>query len=372
MAGDDGTGEKTEQPTEKRLRDARRDGDVPKSRDLTQTATTLVWMLLLVGLSGYCADQVGALLEFAWTEVDLTSPNALREIGFSAARTALLLTVLPLGIVGALGMVIEFLQTGAVFAPKRIAPQGSRLSPANGLKRVFSVDNLFEIAKSLLKTLVLTALMIVLLKHYLPDILKLPQAGITAYIGLDRRLLLVFCTWVIAIFAFISIGDRLFQRFAHRKRLKMSKDDVRRERKQEDGDPQLRGQRRRLHRQFSTQNARQAAREATAVIVNPTHIAVAILYEPERTAAPVITARAEGNLAKLMRRDAEEAGVPVIRNVPLARALNFHGEDDEIIPERFFDAVAEVIAWAEQARATRGNPSTRGCNENDPAPPSYP
>lgn len=372
MARDDGTGEKTEQPTEKRLRDARRDGDVPKSQDLSHTATTLVWMLLLAGLSGYCADQVSSLLEFAWTEVDLDSPNALREIGLHAAKTLMLVTVLLLGIVGLAGIVIEFLQTGGLFATKRITPQFSRLNPAEGLKRIFSVENLFELAKSLLKSVILAVLIVFLLRHYLPDILELPQAGITAYIGLDRRLLLVFCAWVVVLFTFVSIGDRLFQRFAHRKRLRMSKSDVKRERKEQDGDPQLRGHRRRLHRQWSSQNARQAAREATALVVNPTHIAVALFYEPEQTAAPVITARAEGNLAKLMRRDAEDAGVPVIRDIPLARGLNYFGEEDEIIPERFFDAVAEVIAWAERVRGTRVNPSTAPSSQNADTPPSYP
>jgi type III secretion protein U len=154
------------------------------------------------------------------------------------------------------------------------------------------------------------------------------------------------------LFTFVSIADRLYQKYAHRKRLRMSKDEVRRERKEEHGDPHLRSQRRRLRRQWATQNARQAARTATALVVNPTHIAIAILYEPEQTAVPLITAKGEGNLAQLMRREAEEAGVPVIRDVPLARALNYRGEEEEFIPEKYFDAIAEIIAWAERVRGT--------------------
>jgi type III secretion protein U len=350
MSNDDGTGEKTEQPTEKRLRDARRDGDVAKSHDLSQTATTLVWMLVLVGMSGYFADRVSALVEHAWSRVSLESPNALREIGWDAALTVLLLTVIPLTLVGVCGALVEFLQAGAVFAPKRIAPQGSRLSPASGLQRIVSMDNLFEIVKSLAKTAILAVLIVLLIRQHLPDILELPAAGIAAYVGLDRRLILSLCAWIVVLFAFVSIGDRLFQGFAHRKRLRMSKHEVRRERKEEDGDPHTRGQRKRLHRRWATQNARDAAREATALVVNPTHIAVAILYDVERTAVPMITAKGEGNLAQLMRREAEEAGVPVIRDVPLARALNFYGEEDDLIPEEYFEAVAEVIAWAERLR----------------------
>jgi type III secretion protein U len=352
------SGEKTEQPTAKRLRDARRDGDVPKSQDLTHTLTTLVWALLLTGLSGFAADRVGGLLEFAWTQTDLSSPNALRDVGVAALKTFALLTVLPLAIVALCGAFADFLQVGAMFAPKRIAPQGSRLSPANGFKRMFSSENFFELAKALLKTLLLAALLVVVLRHYMPDILRLPSAGLEAYVGLDKRMLLTLSACVVVLFAFVSIADRLFQNYSHRKRLRMSKSDVKREHKEDAGDPQLRGQRKRLHRQWSTQDARQAARNATALLVNPTHIAIAILYDPEQTAVPTITAKGEGHLAQLMRREAEDAGVPVIRDVPLARTLNFCAEEDDFIPEEFFDAVAEVLAWAEQMRSAKGKVTT--------------
>lgn len=345
-------GEKTEQPTAKRLRDARREGNVPKSRDLGHTVTTLAWTLLLAGLGGFFADRIGGLLEYAWTEIDVTSPDAMRNVGIAAAKTLVLLTVLPLGIVGLCGALGEFLQSGALFATKRIVPQGSHINPAEGFKRIFSSENLFEIVKSLFKSLLLAAVIVMVVRHHLPDILELPASGLSAYAGLDRRLLMTLCIWVVVLFCFISVADWIFQKFSHRKRLRMTKDEVKRERREEHGDPHTRGQRKRMHRQWATQDARQAAREATAVVVNPTHIAVAILYEPERTAVPVITAKAEGNLAQLMRREAEDAGVPVIRDVPLARALNYHGEEDDFIPEEFFDAVAEVIAWAERVRAS--------------------
>jgi type III secretion protein U len=347
---DDSTGEKTEQPTQKRLRDAHRDGDVAKSTDLSHTATTLVWALLLLGFTGYAASRVSALLEYVWTQVDLSSPNVLRDAGWVAGKTLVELCVIPLGIAGFCGVLVEFLQSGGVFAPKRIAFQLSRLNPANGVKRLFSLDNLFEIGKSLVKTALLAALIALLARHYLPDILRLPDAGIEAYAGFDRRVILTLLAGIVVLFTFVSIADRLYQNYSHRKRLRMSKDEVKRERKEEHGDPHVRGQRQRLQRQLATQNARQAAREATALVVNPTHIAIAILYEPEQTAIPLITAKGEGNLAQLMRREAEDAGVPVIRDVPLARALSYYGEEDDFIPEDYFEAVAEIIAWAERVR----------------------
>jgi type III secretion protein U len=275
----------------------------------------------------------------------------MSEIGWEAVQVLVVLTVIPLALVSVCGALVEFLQTGGIFAPKRITPQGSRLNPAEGLKRIVSLDNVFELAKGLVKATILGVLIVLLIRHYLPDILNLPAAGITAYVGLDKRLVLSLGGWVVVLFAGVSIADWMYQKFSHRKRLRMSKHDVRRERKEEDGDPHTRGQRKRLHKSWATQDAREAARQATALVVNPTHIAIAILYDAEQTAVPLITAKGEGNLALLMRREAEEAGVPVIRDVPLARALNFYGEEDEFVPEDYFEAVAEVIAWAEQMRS---------------------
>jgi type III secretion protein U len=344
------SGNKTEQPTPKRLRDARRDGDVPKSKDLSQTVTTLVWTLLLAGLGGFAADRIGGLLDFAWTQTDLASPTAMRDVGFAALKTFALLTLLPLGIVALCGVLADFLQVGALFAPKRIVPQGSRLNPAAGVKRMFSADNLFELAKSVFKTLLLSALLVWLMRHYLPDIMRLPAAGLPAYVGLNRRTLLALGACIAVLFAFVSIADRMFQSYSHRKKLRMSKSDVQREHKEDQGDPQLRGQRKRLHRQWSTQDAREAARNATALLVNPTHIAIAIRYQPEETAVPTITAKGEGHLARLMRREAEDAGVPVIRDVILARTLNFCAEEDDFVPEEFFEPIAAVLASAERMR----------------------
>jgi len=352
MSSNDESGEKTEDPTDKRLRDARRDGDVPKSKDLSQTVSVLLWIGVLAGLSTFFSDRIGALFQFAWSEVDLTSPQAMANLGSAAVKTFLLVTLVPLAIVSLGGVLVEFLQSGPVFAPKRIAPDASKLSPGAGFKRIFSMDNVVELVKSLLKTALLAVLTYLVLKHYLPDIVGVSAAGIESYVGLDRRILLMFCGSMTLVFLFVSIGDWVYQKYSYKKRLRMSKSDVKREHKQDQGDPHLRGHRQRLQRQWSKQNPKQAAREATALLVNPTHIAVAILYEPEETAVPVITAKGEGNLALLMRHEAEAAGVPIIRDIPLARALHYRTDEDDFIPEEYFDAIAEIIAWAERVRGT--------------------
>ena len=132
--------------------------------------------------------------------------------------------------------------------------------------------------------------------------------------------------------------------------MRMNTEEIRRERQTHEGDPHLRSQRRRLQRRWATGNAQQSARNATALVVNPTHIAVALFYEPDSTALPIVTGAGEGQLAALMRLEAETAGVPVLRSIALARSLYFVCEDDEEVPERLFDAVAEVLAWAISVR----------------------
>ncbi len=357
MSDDSGTGEKTERPTSKRLQDARKEGNVPKSKDLSQTVTTLIWALLLIGLSGFFSDRIGALLEQAWVDVGEVSITTVASLGFSALKTLLWLTLVPLGLVGAVGILSEFLQAGPVLSFKKIIPRFDTLNPAQGLKRIFSLDNIFETGKSIFKTAVLIAVTLFLVLNHLNDLINLMRNEVTDYAELLRRLLFLLMSWIVALFLFFSILDWFYQKFSHLKKLRMSKYDIKREHKDQEGDPQLKGKRKQLHRQWANQNARRAAREASAIVVNPTHIAVALFYRPEETVVPIITVKGEGPVALMIRSAAEEAGVPIVRNIPLARALNYRGDEDDFVPEDLFEAVAEVLAWAEfvKTEAQAGN-----------------
>ena len=347
---DSNTGEKTEKPTPKRLRDARKEGNVAKSRDLSQTVTTVAWALILFGLGGFFVDRMGALQEQSWRSIPDLSTQALIELCVTAGITLLWLTVLPLALVSAVGILIEFLQAGPVMSFKKIAPNFSALSPASGVKRVFAMDNFVEVFKAMLKTGVLLTITIALLLIFLDDVIKLPQTNLLAYIALDKHLLFLLTLWVAILFVALSIADWFYQRFSHERKLRMSKYDIKKEHHNQEGDPQIKGKRKQLHRQWANQSLQQAARTASAIVVNPTHVAVALYYDPEETVVPMITVKGEGPVAKLIRETAEEACVPIMRNVPLARALNFHGEEDDFIPEDYFEAVAEVLAWAEHVR----------------------
>lgn len=359
MGQQSNTGEKTEKATPKKLRDARKEGNVAKSKDLSQTLTTLVWALLLVVASGFFAERITVLTQLTWERLPTLSTNDLLQIGLSAGKELLILTVIPLGVVAIAGVLIEFLQAGPVFSLKRITPQFNKLNPAEGAKRIFSLDNLVEVIKSLLKTCVLLLITLVLIYQYLPQIILLPQSSLLTYIKLEHHLLLLMMLWVVALFIGFSLLDWLYQKFSHAKKLRMSKYDVKKEYKQQEGDPQIKGQRRQLHRQWANQDAVQATRSANALLVNPTHISIAIYYQPDETAVPIVSAKGEGDLARLMRETAIQEQVPIVRNIPLARALNYRGEEDDFVPEDMFAAIAEIIAWAErikQQKQAGGNP----------------
>lgn len=355
MAKNDGSGEKTEQATPKKIRDARGEGQVAKSRDLSQTATLFIWTALLAGMASFYTDRLAYFATMSWTFVNAADPASLMTLGYTAVKVFLALTIVPMGIVALFGSLIELIQVGPLFAAKRIVPQPNRLDPAAGLKRLFSSQNLIEVARAIAKTALLMTLTALLVNMYLPDILQLPKVAPQVSGLLQKSILLTLMTWIVILFAVFSILDWLLQKWQHAKNLRMSKSDVRRENKDDQGDPQIRSQRKQLHQQWANQSALEATRNATALLVNPTHIAIAILYLPEETTVPIVSAKAEGNLAALMRKEAEESGVPIVRNVALARAINFQVDEDNEIPEAFFSAVADIVLWAEQWRAARGD-----------------
>lgn len=350
MGQQQNTGEKTEKPTRKKLRDARREGQVAKSKDLTHTAVTFAWCVVLMGLAGWFTGRLAQLLEATWVQIGQLSLETLIDAGFAAGKVVLWLTIVPLVLVAGVGSLVEFLQAGPVLAPKRIVPKVSNIGISQGMKRIFSMDNLFEAAKSIAKTIILISIVTLTALSSLKSILLLPTADMLIYSEMNNRLILLLFAWVVALFCFISIADWMYQKYSFERKQRMSKHDIKRENKEQDGDPHTRGARRSLHRQWATQSAQHAARQANAVVVNPTHIAVALYYKAGETLVPMISAKGEGDLARLIRETAEDAGVPVVRNIDLARSLNFRCEEDDYIPEDLFDAVAEILAWAERVR----------------------
>lgn len=358
MSGKNDGGDKTEKPTAKKLQDARKKGDVAKSKDVTSAVGLMIWLVLAVLTIGFAASRLAMLYDslFAtigqgWLHTGFA--GAARTIGAQSAELAIMLVAMLLVPVAAVGLLTEFLQAGPVLAFEKLSPKLDSMNPVEGIKRMFSMDNLIELAKSIAKAASLFLVGWLVIRSSLPQIVALartPDLPITAIGGLLWSLTFKLMAAAVALFALFALLDAVYQRYSFEKKMRMSIRDIKQEAKESEGDPYIKGQRRQLAQQLAQQNATNAARNANVLVVNPTHIAIAIDYDRESCPVPTIAAKGEDHVARAMRQAAEEAGVPIVRNIPLARDMLARAEVGEIVPGDLFDIIAEVILWAREVR----------------------
>jgi flagellar biosynthetic protein FlhB/type III secretion protein U len=358
MADKNDSGDKTEKPTPKKLQDARKKGDVSKSKEITSTVVLIAWLGLGALVLSYAGARLAALFESLFLTIGqgwMTTgyAGAVRTLGSQAFELSLLLVAMLLVPIAAVGMLTDFLQIGPILTFEKIKPKLENMNPVEGVKKMFSMDNLIELIKSVAKTALIFLVGWLVIKSALPDIVALarsPQQAPYAIGALIWSLTLKLLAWTAALFALVSALDAAYQRYSYIKKMRMSIRDIKQEMKESEGDPYIKAQRRQMAQEWAQRNQQQAARNANALIVNPTHIAIAIEYDRETCPVPMISAKGEDHVARSMREAAEEAGVPIVRNVPLARDLLARGEIGEIIPNDVFDAIAEVILWAREVR----------------------
>lgn len=350
MAGSNDSGDKTEKPTPKKLQDARKKGDIAKSKDITSTAGMLVILMLAALALPLVGEQVAALVRSSFEVMHEPFAQAAPRLGRQAGMTLLMvvgLVVVPVALVGAL---VEFIQAGPVMTTEKLKPKAENLNPAKGLKRMFSMDNLVELLKSILKTAVVGTIAWLVMRQVLPE-LPLLAAGRPENVGSALwQTTWLLLAWAGGAFVLVSAMDLAWQRYSYTKKMRMSMRDIRQEMKDAEGDPHLKGQRRQLQQEWAQQGANNAAAEAHVLVVNPTHVAIAIAYDRETCPVPTVTAKGEDDDALAMRQAAQEAGVPVLRNIELARSLLADAETGDIVPAELFDIIATVILWAQDVR----------------------
>lgn len=354
MAEDDSADKegKTEAPTEHKLRKAREQGDVPASREagtLMAVAAlfAIVAFVLPQGANAIAGTLAGVLDAAGRIEIG-TGPAGLRDLGAVVGALVRGLALPLLSIFGTLILAALFailIQGETVVAVERIRPKLSKLSPLGGARRIFSGEGLAEFAKSLAKVLVVGVVSVLVARDAITAIWRgpgLPPEDLAGYI--DRfagRALLVTA----AILLPLTIGDILWKRLAWLRRQRMSITEMKDERKEQEGDPKLKAQRLQIGRRRARQRAAQAVPKATLVLTNPTHFAVALRYEHGVDAAPVCVAKGSDLLARRIREIAQENGVPVIENPPLARLLFARVEVDQMVPVDQWQAVAEIVGY---------------------------
>jgi type III secretion protein U len=346
------SGSRTEQPTAKRLRDARERGDVAVSRELTSAAALGAGLLALVAsgpaiCAGLAASLRGAL---AGAGADDVAPGAAL---LAAALQLASAAAVPLCAATAGALACGALQAQALFTWKAVAPRWDRVAPLEGFRRLFSASQLALLALGLVKIASVVALAwsareelasrtAALLRVTSPAALLAAAPAAIAPLAFRLCLLLVV----------FGALDLVLARRRHARSLRMSLEEIRREQKEQDGDPQHKADRQRAHRALAS--APPAAR-ATCVIVNPSHIAVALRHDPASDTAPVVLAKGSGEQARRIRVDALRAAVPIVKDVPLARALFRLAEVGDEIPEELYHAAAAVLVHvhglAEDARS---------------------
>ncbi len=341
--------QRTEEPTPKRLEDARKKGDAPKSQEATAAALLAGGAIALWLFAGPAAQDIaraGApFLENAHSlPVD---PGALQRLFAAAAlKTGVALAGAAL-LIFAVAILANIAQARPVFTTERMKPQLSKISPLAGVKRIFGPTGLVNFAKGVGKMAIVGAILVYALwpdRGLLTDLLYTDEKRL---LGVVQTILLKLIALTVAAMTVIAALDVGYQRHAWRQRLRMTKEEVRREQKEAEGDPHVKAQRRSQREAASRRRMMVAVEDATVLIMNPTHFAVALKYDPneDETAAPVCVAKGIDELALRMRDVAQAKDVPVVENPPLARALHASVALDQEIPLEHYEAVAKVIGF---------------------------
>jgi flagellar biosynthetic protein FlhB len=345
--------EKTEPASERRLQQAREDGQVPRSRELAACASLLAGGLLLWTTGASLQSALALLLKdtLSFPREFAFEPALLLEHG-SHVLGRVLWALLPFAAVVLAAVIVSPLLVGGwLFSAKALAPKFDRLDPVAGIARMFSLQSLGELGKALAKTVLVGAAAWYVVRSHADDVFALAMVPVGAGdLSLGHLLFVAFASMV-GVLALVAAADVPWQRWRHAKQLMMTREEVRQEHKEQEGNPEIKGRIRAQQREMARRRMMADVPKADVVVTNPTHYAVALKYSEGRDAAPVVLAKGADDVAAKIREIAGEHGIPMLEAPPLARALYRHVEPGDAIPERLYTAVAQVLAYVFQLRA---------------------
>lgn len=351
--------EKTEQATPKRREDARRKGQVARSSELSSIAILATGLLALSGLGPYMLDQLGVFMIDALTngvKVEINSTNLYLHTGsWVLGYARIIVPIVALLVVAALA--VNYAQVGLLFTLQPLTPKAERISPFSGVKRIFSSKGLVELAKSLFKIGAVVYVTYLTISADINNLVSYMDMGVGQIFTLSGDIILTLAFRIILLLLIMAILDYSFQRWDYEKNLRMTRQEVREEVKQQEGDPMVRSRVRNLQREMSQQRMMDDVMTADVVVTNPTHVAVALKYDMENMPAPLVVAKGQRLVAQRIKEVARDAGIPLVENKPLARALFKVVQIGDEIPEDLFKAVAQVLAFVFQLK--RGNEGSR-------------
>lgn len=344
----DDPGERTEQPTEHKLRKARERGQVGKSQDFGAVVMMGGAALLLAAMGmmgvGLLSGIMRDVLDGSAPGREVVAGDLPQTLIYIGMRGVLILlpTMLLMFLVAAVAQVV---QVGWFFSPEAVVPKLERLSPVSGFKRVFGTKGWVKCGMDLAKLILVTAVVVVVVVRWIPTLGQLPLMDLRAATIVCLRAMVELAVWMLAVLLVIGFFDLKFQKWQHRQDNKMTKQEVKEEQKSMDGDPEMKQRRSRVAREIAMQRVQQDVPGADVVVTNPTHFSVALKYDSETMAAPKVVAKGADYVALKIREVARLHGVPVVERPPLARALYRGVNVGESISPEHYEAVAEVLAY---------------------------
>jgi flagellar biosynthetic protein FlhB len=348
--------EKTEKATAKKRSDERKKGNVLQSKDITTVATLIASFYIMRAFMGTFFEEFVKFFDDMFALVvslESAGPQDLMAMFYNLAATFALIILPPLLLISLVPIIATLAQTRGVFSTESLKFKFSRLNPIQGIQKLFSLRSIVELIKSLLKVVVILAILynqVLGTVGFLPAIIDMEPMEAVAYAG--ETIMSILLTVGMA-FVAIAAVDFFYQRYEFEKNLKMTKQEVKDEFKQMEGDPKIKGARRRKQMEMAQARMMKNVQDADVVVRNPTHYAVALRYKIDEDAAPVVLAKGIDHVAARIVEEAEKHGVALVENPPLARGLYKAAEIDEAIPAEFFQPVAELLAWLFSTKGTK-------------------
>ena len=347
--------DKTEQATPKRREEARKKGEVAKSRELASIAVLTAGVIYLFFAAKNMSFRMGGLIEDAFSRIPefSGSDSHMMEFVIESVGRYLQLIVPIMLLVFIVAAFVSYAQTGIIWSVEPLAPKASKIDPIQGLARMVSLRSLLELCKSIAKIMIVGWAAYSTLKeefsHLLPLIYQ-EGSEIMAFLALASWKIVIRCCWVIAI---LAVLDYIYQRWEFSRKLRMTKQEVRDEFKHTEGDPLVKSRIRSIQREMARRRMMEQVPKADVVITNPDHLAVALLYKPSGMTAPRVVAKGADLIAMKIKELAREHGVPIVENKALAQNLYKLDLDGEI-PAHFYQAVAEILAYVYRLKRGQG------------------
>ncbi len=339
--------EKTEKATPKKLRDARKKGQVAKSQDLPSAFTFIVSIAVTLGLANYLYHYMGDFLIATFNKIASGNLDQSIQAIFYESILAIFYASIPImAIVTVVGVLVNFLVVGPVFAVEVFKFDPKKFDPIQNLKAKFKLKTLVELIKSILKISIAAYIIYDVMWNSIPVLIQTAKMPMSSALLVFNAFTMEVLIKVGLFFIAVAVFDFAYQKYDFGKEMKMEKFEVKQEYKNTEGDPHIKGKRKQLAQEIAFQEGPSGTiKRASAVVANPTHLAIAIGYRPELDAAPYIVAMGQDHLAQHMIKLAGDYGIPVVRNIKLAHKLWEDGDVWEYVPEETYPAVAEILQW---------------------------